>query len=253
MSLTDRSKREFIRRGYLTLRGIVPRMKIGPALRVINQKLGSGSRKGASPEHVPFFSDLFNSPELMSLLMETKLWPVVESLLGPGRAQRPQAEVTLGFPNMDASAHFNAKELHIDGLPDKGRRETYTLNVGVFLSDVPGPNMGNFKACPGSHLWVAEHARRFGPYGINPALRDLRGTAGETDELIARAGDAVVCHYNLVHARQWNASPHIRYAVFFRVYAKGHLTRWQYVMREPWVEWAGLAHLRPKNAGSTAD
>ena len=32
-----------------------------------------------------------------------------------------------------------------------------------------------------------------------------------------RAGDAVLCHYQLAHTAGPNTSPHIRYAVYFRL------------------------------------
>ncbi|NNN04466.1 MAG: hypothetical protein HKL90_01060 [Elusimicrobia bacterium] len=242
MKLTKRHKLDFIRNGYLKIPGVVSREKISRALRVINRHLAEKPRADETPDRVPFFSELFQSPELMGLILETPLWAVVESLLGPGRADRPQAEVTLGFPNADEHVPFNGKELHIDGFPDKGRQETFTLNVGVFLSDAREPFSGNFKVFPGSHVLVAEHARRHGHCGINKSLRDLRAPE-EEKQILVKAGDAVVCHYNLVHAREWNSTPRIRYAVFFRVYAAGHLDRWREALRDLWLEWDGLKDL----------
>lgn len=241
MGLTKRRKLEFIDKGYLHIPGVVPPERIAESLRIINRQLGEKPRAETTPHHVPFFADLFQAPELMGMLLDTPLLSVVESLIGAGRVDRPQAEVTLGFPNADERVHFNGKELHIDGFPDKGRQETYTLNAGVFLSDIPAPFMGNFKVCPGSHLEVAEHARRHGHAGINASLRELRFP--KTEQLLVKAGDAVVCHYNLVHSREWNCSPNIRYAVFFRIYAAGHLDRWEKALREPWLEWEGIKEL----------
>jgi hypothetical protein len=55
---------------------------------------------------------------------------------------------------------------HIDGLPDTGKPHLnhigrighFTALVGVCLSDIPKPMMGNFTAFPGSHIVLEEYA-----------------------------------------------------------------------------------------------
>jgi ectoine hydroxylase-related dioxygenase (phytanoyl-CoA dioxygenase family) len=242
-------RRRFITDGYMTVRRAVPKTMIERARRLINRRLGEKGREATTPDRVAFFADDFHAPELTELLLATPLWAHAEALIGPGCVERPQAEVTLGFPNPDGQTAFNGKEFHIDGFPDKGRyQETYTLNIGIFLSDVVAEDRGNFVACPGSHIEVARYARQHGVEGINEALRGR--TYPRRRQLLVKAGDAVLCHYNTVHARQWNSTADIRYAVFFRVKRVGHLERWREALAEPWLEWDGLRDLAARSPAS---
>ena len=45
---------------------------------------------------------------------------------------------------------------------------------------------------------------------------------GRPEPVLARAGDIVLSHYQLAHAAGPNTSPHVRYAVYFRLKRKGH-------------------------------
>jgi hypothetical protein len=56
----------------------------------------------------------------------------------------------------------------------------------------------------------------------------------------ARAGDAVLAHYQLGHGIAGNASPHIRYAVFFRLWHVDHDSVRMECMTDIWREWAGM-------------
>jgi ectoine hydroxylase-related dioxygenase (phytanoyl-CoA dioxygenase family) len=63
----------------------------------------------------------------------------------------------------------------------------------------------------------------------------------ETPEAVTgRAGDAVLSHYQLGHAGGPNTSPHVRYAVYFRLKRKGHdRQKWE-CLTDVWREWPGL-------------
>ena len=125
----------------------------------------------------------------------------------------------------------------IDGLPApaSGPQDeshiirNYSLLVGVFLSDITEEMCGNVTLWPGSHL------------GLQALLRARGGTvaalnAGKIDrpvihnnqleaspqQIVAKAGDVLLCHYQVAHTQAPNLSPDIRYIVFFRVYAKAH-------------------------------
>lgn len=56
-----------------------------------------------------------------------------------------------------------------------------------------------------------------------------------------RAGDVVLCHYQLAHAAGPNTSPHIRYAVYFRLEHVDHgRQKWECLI-DVWREWPGMA------------
>ena len=64
---------------------------------------------------------------------------------------------------------------------------------------------------------------------------------GRPEPVLARAGDVVLCHYQLAHAAGPNTSPHVRYAVYFRLKARGHDDRRWECLTDLWREWPGLS------------
>ncbi len=59
-------------------------------------------------------------------------------------------------------------------------------------------------------------------------------------QLTGEPGDAVLCHYQLGHGIAGNTSPHIRYAIYFRLKHVDHdAIHWE-CMTDIWREWAGM-------------
>jgi hypothetical protein len=58
--------------------------------------------------------------------------------------------------------------------------------------------------------------------------------------LIARAGDALLAHYLLVHGVSPNLGPQIRYAVFFRLFHDEHDPAAISALGDLWRSWPGL-------------
>jgi ectoine hydroxylase-related dioxygenase (phytanoyl-CoA dioxygenase family) len=116
---------------------------------------------------------------------------------------------------------------------------TFTLLVGVLLSDQVAPDAGNLVVWPGSHLLYAEHFRRHGGRSLLDGLPEV--PLPEPEPVLGRAGDLVLCHYQLAHAGGPNLSPHVRYSVYFRVKAAGHDSRRWECLEHPWREWTALA------------
>jgi ectoine hydroxylase-related dioxygenase (phytanoyl-CoA dioxygenase family) len=56
-----------------------------------------------------------------------------------------------------------------------------------------------------------------------------------------RAGDVVLCHYQLAHATGPNVSPHIRYAAYFRLEHVDHARQKWECLTDVWREWPGMA------------
>ena len=59
-------------------------------------------------------------------------------------------------------------------------------------------------------------------------------------QLIADPGDAVLCHYQLGHGIGGNSSPHIRYAIYFRLSHIEHDANHWECMTDIWREWDGM-------------
>ena len=68
------------------------------------------------------------------------------------------------------------------------------------------------------------------------------------EQITARIGDAVLCHYQLGHDVAGNGSPFTRYGIFFRLTHKNHENwRWE-SMTDPWLEWGGMQEYKEKKS-----
>lgn len=228
----------------MPLPGIVPPTQVEAALHTINRALGD---RGMDPALLAQFRSRSYTPEeqrtpaITGLYTQTPLRALTEQLLGQVRPVE-SGQIALRFPNTAAPrpphAHIDGVHTPTNGVP-RGEIHNFTALVGVFLSDVPGADCGNFTVWPGSHLRHAEYFRAHGPRSLLDGMPPL--DLGGPRQITARAGDALLCHYLLGHGVAQNASPHVRYAVFFRLTQADHAAvRWE-AMCQPWLEWPGLA------------
>jgi Phytanoyl-CoA dioxygenase (PhyH) len=233
-------RRRLVRDGYLQLRGLVPRGPLDAALAVINRSLGE---RGLPPDRLgemrarTFCPELVSAPEILALYTHTRA--LAEAALG--RVRPPQeGQIALRFP----AGQPRAVVPHIDGMytPDNGvpagTLMHFTALLGVFLSDVTGPDAGNFTVWPGSHRVLEAHFRAHGTAAISARFPSLAPTSPRP--LLGRAGDVILAHYALAHAASVNLGPHVRYAVFFRLYHPDHEQAGTRPLTELWSEWEGL-------------
>jgi hypothetical protein len=246
MHLTEHQKITLYEDGVVQLPGIVPRAHVDRALRAINSSLGT---LGLPPADLPRFRaqsycpELRTAPEILGLLTETPLWNVAEALIGTGKI-RPvtSGQIALRFPTLETP---RAPQPHLDGMytPENGvpagTIANFTALVGVFLSDVPGDLAGNLSVWPGTHHLYERHFQQHGPQSLLDGMPPIALPAAR--QITARAGDAVLCHYQLAHGVAGNGSPHIRYAIFFRLRHVDHdALHWE-CMTDIWREWDGMA------------
>ncbi len=240
----ESSRQALLTAGYVSLPGIVPQRQVAAALHTINRALGD---RGMEPALLAQFRSRSYTPEeqrapaITELFTQTPLQALAAAWLGQVSPVE-SGQIALRFPNTAAPrpprAHLDGMHTPTNGVPP-GEIRNFTALVGVFLSDVPAPDCGNFSVWPGSHLRHAEHFRAHGPGVLLHGMPPLE--LGSPRQLTARAGDAVLCHYLLGHGVAENASPHVRYAVFFRLTRADHAAvRWE-AMCQPWLEWPGLA------------
>jgi hypothetical protein len=140
----------------------------------------------------------------------------------------------------DPHPHIDGMHSPNNGVP-RGTIANFTALVGVFLSDVAGPYAGNFTVWRGTHRQYESYFREHGPDALLHGMPDVE--LPEPEQLTARAGDAVLCHYQLGHGIAGNASPDIRYAVYLRLSHVDHDSmRWE-CMTDIWREWEGMQDL----------
>lgn len=251
MQLTEAEKARLRDDGYVLLPGVVPAAAVRAALHAINRSLGE---QGLPPERLTQFRaqsycpELQGTPVITGLYGDTPLRTLAEAAIGEGQVRPVRGgQVALRFPNASAP---RAPGAHIDGMYSptngvaKGTIANFTALAGVFLSDVPTADMGNFTVWPGSHRLHEAYFQEHGPQALLEGMPKVR--LPEPRQVTAKAGDAVLCHYLLGHGVASNTSPHTRYAIFFRLTHTDHdAMKWE-SMTDLWREWDGM---RPEDGG----
>lgn len=257
MSLRHEEKLHLYEQGFVKLEQVIPRRMVDEALHRINGSLGEGidPAKLSTFRAQTFCPELTQDPAIVGLLTKTPLWELAESVLGKGLVRPVRgAQIALRFPvRADPPRPVG---VHLDGMHsrDNGVQEgviaNFTALAGVFLSDVQTDFAGNFSVVPGSHRIYEAYFREHGPESL------LRGMPPvdlpPVRQIHARAGDAVLCHYQLAHGVAMNVSPHVRYALFFRLYHTDFdRANWQAPMRDIWMHWPGIREtLDPSGSGA---
>lgn len=246
MQWTETQTREMVAQGYTRFPGVIPPELVGNALRAINGSLGENGIDPAqltkfraqsyAPEvqRTPAITDLFNASPLASL---------AEAAIGAGQVQPVEGgQIALRFPK--PGAECRPAHPHLDGMysPSNGVPEgtirNFTALVGVFLSDVPTEYAGNLSVWPGTHVLYERYFREHGPQSLLNGMPPI--DMPEPVQITARAGDAVLCHYQIAHGITVNTAPHTRYAIFFRLKRVGHEERMWDCMTDIWLEWDGV-------------
>jgi hypothetical protein len=244
--LGDSDKRALIEDGYLLVPGLVPRDRVEAALKAINHSLGEqGIAKDAlwTLRAQTFCPELVSAPAILDLYRETPLQALAQAAIGPARVALPgSGQIALRFPQVNVAARD--PHPHIDGMPEAlngvpaGTIYHFTALAGVFLSDVSGPCRGNFTVWPGSHRALEAHFRAHGTDELFTGFPDVSMAAPRQIE--AKAGDAILAHYQVAHGAAPNLGPHVRYAVFFRLSHAAHDLGSTATMTDIWREWEGL-------------
>ncbi len=246
MQLTAAQQREIFQNGYTLLHGAVAPILVDEALANINQSLGVN---GMHPDELPvlraqsYCPELTSTPAITDLYNASPLLSLCESALGKGNILPVSSgQIALRFPHpayteMVPRPHLDGIATATNGVAPESYGN-FTSLVAVFLSDVPDDEMGNFTVWPGTHR---AYEKYFQTHGVESFLK---GTPPidlpEPVPIRARAGDAVLCHYQLGHGVAPNFSSQIRYAVFFRILHREHETHYREVLGDIWRDWPGI-------------
>jgi hypothetical protein len=247
VKLTTAQEGELVREGYVRVPDMIPAPRIAAALKAINHSVG----RGLPPDQVAVYRSRSFCPELqrasviLDLFHETPARTVAESLLGRIEDVR-SGQIALAFPQMEPPApaypHLDGLHTATNGVP-AGEVRSFTLLVGVILSEVSATGAGNLTVWPGSHRLYESYFRERGPKSLLDGMPPV--TLSDPVEVTGAPGDVVLCHYQLAHAVGANTSPDIRYAVYFRVKSRGHDGRRWVCLTDLWKEWPGIRERRP--------
>lgn len=241
------ARREALReRGFVVLPDVLPRERREAALLAINAALG----RGLPPADLPrfraqsFCPDLQRAGVVLDLFRGTATASAATALVGrDGLEPVTTGQIALSFPALKAPP--GPPHPHLDGMytPENGVPAgsvlSFTMLAGIVLSHVDTPSAGNLVVWPGSHRVLERYFRERGPKSLLAGMPDV--DLGRPEPVLARAGDVVLSHYQLAHAAGPNTSPHIRYAVHFRLKARGHDDRRWECLTDVWREWPLLS------------
>jgi hypothetical protein len=247
---------------------ILPEVVSADLVRVARAEINAELGRGFDPAEVPSFNaqswcpELAPDPIITDLFYESPLFRIVCSSLENPADENPalghilpvdRGQIALRFPasEFDEQPAAQVYDNHLDGLHSStngvpvGSVRSFTMLVGVALSDCLEEDCGNFLVNKGSHqrvqrvfnqqAQIAERGEGVG-YGIGPGGSKEDGIwplgtfypptafdGSSSHQLKLRAGDAVIMHYSCVHAAAKNTGPDIRYMVYFRVWHRDHM------------------------------
>ena len=248
MQLTHTQKQEFYQNGYVKIPGVVPPVMVDAAVRAINASVG----QGIDPAQVPIYQARSFCPELQTESVITELFnktpalALAESLIGVGKIKPVGAgQIALRFPTLqDPPApprpHLDGMHTPTNGVP-AGTIRNFTMLLGVALSDVTMPYAGNLTVWPGTHHLYEKYFREKGPAALLHGMPPIE--IPEPVQLLAKAGDIIMAHYELAHGVAQNVSPHPRFAIYFRLHHVDHERYGHETMADIWREWEGMTSI----------
>eukprot|EP00940_MAST-03C_sp_MAST-3C-sp2_P000967 g967.t1 len=229
-----------IERGFVRVPGAVSADLVDAARREVNRQIGQ-SHKSADVFKAKTFSP---ETDITNLFNESMIPFLLKGLLGDSHYRQSAGQIALRFPGdmcekgtcVAGRDHFEGvrKYWHIDGLASGfikgvtdhfGHIHNFDALVGVLLSDVPAEMSGELCVYPGSHHELAAFFQREGTDRIAKKGNEALPTGDKTDSVLRRRpvhclgkkGDVFIANYMTAHFIAPNASPNIRYAIYFRV------------------------------------
>jgi hypothetical protein len=237
MQLTYDQKKHIFDHGYVIIPGVVPRVMIDSALKVINHTLGKENANHAITHELPFYK------EILGLLNDSPALGLAESVMGEGGIQTvDSSQVALRHPGLQdppkpPSPHLDGMHTPTNGVPE-GQIVNFTALVSVLLSDVQSEYAGNFTVWPGTHRIYESYFKEHGPERLIEGMPKV--DLPSPHFVTGKAGDMVIAHYLLAHSASANISPHIRYACFYRLYHVDQDPKSLAPLTDMWKYWPGI-------------
>ena len=254
MQFSYAQKQGFYEQGYTIARGIVPQMMIDAALRNINAWVGEGMH----PDEMTRFRaqsyapELQDQPVITDLVNQSPIISLAESVMGVGNVPpATSGQIALRYPNMidppqPPHPHLDGLHTPTNGVP-AGEVRNFTMLVVILLSELKAPYSGNFTVWPGTHhqyeAYFKEHGADALHKGASKGMPQI--DLPEPVQILGQPGDVCFTHYQLGHTAAPNVSPHVRYAVIFRLRhaARENPSMNINALTDLWLEWPGMAEV----------
>jgi hypothetical protein len=245
MTLSDSEKDAFRRDGVIIRRAAFNPDATAPARQLIGDWYRDHLDASRVAEYTQrtFAPDLGSHPALLSLLTSTGAQEAAKELLGE-IAPVTTVQVQIRIPGSELAGIQPVKAMHVDGVScphlNPAELRTFSLLIGIPLSDVTSPDGGALHYLPGGHLEMSRWFATEWSLGITsqvpPAIDAETGTP-----FLASIGDLLLMHHLVPHAVGANHTATPRVMAYFRLSHPGHATRRLDALRDPWLDYPPLA------------
>jgi ectoine hydroxylase-related dioxygenase (phytanoyl-CoA dioxygenase family) len=234
--LTEDEIAHYHEQGYVLVKGVLSAQECARYRQIILDML---PRDLTIPAHwgvnagriKPYHEDKrqsFDTPELLPLLCNERLYSAAVQLLGDHRLRAFDASLGITIRN-DASRDSPLSQTpHLDcSVPAEApflfTPEEVQIGGCYYFTDVL-PTGGGIHVVPGGHRWVQEQVRAAGGGMAGRQLYNSwkRVTDVETVEVTGSAGDFALLHHLMPHAASHNRLPQARVAQFTRYTRADH-------------------------------
>ena len=245
MHLTSQEKRAFVRAGLLVRRAAVDAEHVTKARELIDD----WCREKMDPALIDrytqrtFAPELGDHPDILALFTRPAVAELVGDLVGDYQPIS-SVQIQIRVPDDLLTAPQPVKSMHVDGVAcphlDPDELRTFTLLVGVLLSDVTDPGAGALRYQPGGHLTMSQWFRERWSLGITEQVPpEIDAKAGTP--LLGTAGDLLLMHHLVPHAVGGNTTRQPRVMAYFRVSHVLHASRRVQALRNPWLDYPSLS------------
>jgi hypothetical protein len=242
--LTVEQLRSFAENGFLVVPGLVDPDRVRAANAAIDDLIVADPAPGVHAGGHSYWNQ--TAPALVRPLLDPPVWTVAKQLTGADLEPYVSAVHDVQVCVTPPPLRHRPGAGHLDGF-NKGeeRPRTFTLLVGLILSDQTADDMGNLHAWPGSHRASADYARRHGVDAFvsavlsNEAMPPVDFSGGSV-QIHGAPGDVVFAHYLLAHNSGGNMSDVVRRTLYMRLRRAGHEDRWRTFLTDPWADFDGV-------------
>ena len=252
MELNYAQKLELYEKGFVQIPGAVPTVMVEAAVKAINHSFGNGidPAKMITFQARTFCPELRQAPEITDLYNSTPVKLLAESAIGPGKLNPVQGgQIAVRFPLLDdpppaLRPHLDGRYSPHNGVP-AGELRSFTMLVGIALSEVTTDYAGNLVVWPGTHRQFEQYFRDNGhDFMTRGDAEDMPPIdMPQAQQMTARPGDAFLVHYQVAHTAAPNVSPHPRYAIYFRLSHVDHKDQRFETLTDIWQEWDGMREI----------
>jgi hypothetical protein len=242
--LTATEKRAFARDGMIIRRNTVAKELIDQARSLVDH----WCRESMDPALISTYTQKTFAPELkshldlMALFTESPAAELAADLLEDYRPVTT-SQVQIRIPEASLESAQPEKAMHVDGVAcphlDPDELRTFSLLVGVVLSDITDARGGALHYQEGGHLAMAEWFRTKWSLGISSQTpQEIDARAGTP--FLGRPGDLLLMHHLVPHAVGRNLGTDPRVMAYFRVEHAEHAGRRLQALHDPWLDYPGL-------------